>query len=125
MLAVTFDESKSIVILEPSSSLSQKDFERAKYIIDDHLVLRREIRGIIIKTKEFPCWQSFKAFLSHLNFIKNHHKRVRNIALVTDSKILNMAEHFAKHFINADIRHFGFDEFEHAQGWIFNNNDYE
>jgi len=28
-------------------------------------------------------------------------------------------------FINADILHFGFDEFEHAQGWRFNNNDYE
>lgn len=124
MLSVTFDESLSIITLVPDDPLTLEDFQSAKRIIDDHLSLKGRLKGIIIQTEDFPGWASFKVFLGHLKFIKDHHKWVKHVALVTNSPVAQLAETLAKHFINAKIRHFSFDEEEHARGWIMNDSDY-
>ena len=124
MLSVTFDESRSIITLEPDNPLTIEDFQSAKRIIDDHLSLKGRLKGIIIQTEDFPGWVSFKALLGHLKFIKDHHQWVKHVALVTNSPTAQLAETLATHFIKAKIRHFSFDEEEHARGWIMNDNDY-
>lgn len=125
MLSVTFDETRSIITLEPDSPLTIEDFQSAKRIIDEHLSLKGRLKGIIIQTEAFPGWTSFRAFLGHLKFIKDHHQWVKHVALVTNSPAAQLAETLAKHFINAKIRQFSFDEEEHARSWILNDNDYE
>jgi len=124
MLFVTFDESRSIITLEPDASLTKEDFQSATRIIDEHLSLKGEIKGIIVQTETFPGWASFQAFLSHLKFIKDHHQWIKHIALVTNSRARKLAEPLAKHFISAKIMQFSFDEAEHARRWILNDNDY-
>ncbi|MBL4761112.1 MAG: STAS/SEC14 domain-containing protein [Gammaproteobacteria bacterium] len=124
MLSVTFDESRSIITLEPDNPLTIEDFQSASRIIDEHLSLKGSLKGIIIQTKAFPGWTSFQAFLGHLKFIKDHHKWVKHVALVTNSPVALLVETLEKHFINAKIKQFSFDEEEHARGWILNDNDY-
>lgn len=124
MLSVTFDESRSIITLEPDSSLTIEDFHSARRIIDEHLSLEGRLKGLIIQTESFPGWASFEVFLGHLKFIKDHHQWVKHVALVTNSPVAQLAEPLAKHFINAKIRHFSYDEEEHARRWILNDNDY-
>ena len=41
---------------------------------------------------------------AHLRFVRDHHKRVRKIAVVTDSKLGSVAEHLASHFVAAQIK---------------------
>lgn len=124
MLSVIFDESRSIITLEPGSPLTIEDFQSASRIIDEHLSLKGRLKGIIIQTETFPGWASFEAFLCHLKFIKDHHQWVKHVALVTNSTAGQLAEPLAKHFISAKIRHFSFDEKEHARRWILNDHDY-
>lgn len=124
MLSVTFDESRSIITLEPNGPLTIEDFQNARRIIDEHLSLKGKLRGIIIQTKIFPGWTSFQAFLGHLKFVKDHHQWVKHVALVTNSPLAQLAEPLAKHFINAKIRQFSFVEEDHARGWILNDIDY-
>ena len=124
MLKIHFDPSRSIVILEPGNPLTAEDFNGAISIIDNHLALRGKLRGIIVRAKEFSCWQTFQSALRDIRLFEDHHLWIKNIALVTDASLTGLTEPLAAHFINASVRQFQFDETEHALGWIRNDIDY-
>ena len=61
--------------------------------------------------------KSFAALVSHLKFVKDHHKKITHVALATDSPLGEFGEHIASHFVNAEIRHFAYGELEEAKAW--------
>jgi hypothetical protein len=56
--------------------------------------------------------------ITHLQFVRNHHKHIKKVAAVTDSAVASSLPHVAKHFVSADVRHFGFADREAALGWL-------
>ena len=118
MLTIKIDEANNIAILEPTGPLSKADFESAVTIIDPYIEKTGRLSGLIIHTKAFPGWDSFSALCSHLTFVRNHHKKVSRVALVTDSALGTFAEAVASHFVNAEIKVFPFLEMEAAKTWI-------
>jgi len=74
--------------------------------------------GVMIYTKSFPGWESFGAFVSHLKFVADHHRKIKRIAAVTDSEFLKIVPRIADHFVQAEIKHFDFDEKEKALAWL-------
>ena len=58
--------------------------------------------------------------VGHLQFVRDHHKHIKKIGLVTDSALGNVAEHLASHFVSAEIRHFSVGELAAAKRWIMN-----
>ncbi len=121
MLSVTMDEENVIAILEPEGPLSKNDFESAARIIDPYIEDNNQLIGLIIHTKSFPGWDSFAALVSHLKFVKEHHKKILRVAISTDSMVGSFAETVASHCINAEIKHFSYQELEQAKLWIVNN----
>jgi hypothetical protein len=118
MLSVKIDEASGIAILEPEGALSKTDFQSAAAIIDPFIEKTGRLNGVIVHTASFPGWDSFAALLSHLTFVKDHHKKISRVALVTDSVIGNFAEAVVSHFINAKIMVFPFQELGKATLWI-------
>jgi hypothetical protein len=118
MLSVKIDEASGIAILEPEGALSKTDFQSAAAIIDPFIEKTGRLNGVIVHTASFPGWDSFAALLSHLTFVKDHHKKISRVALVTDSVIGNFAEAVVSHFINAKIKVFPFQELGKATLWI-------
>ncbi len=118
MLTVSLNEQEGIAILEPQGTISEKDFISAAQIIDKHIEKSGDLNGIVVHVKSFPHWESFSALISHLKFIKDHHKHVSHVAFVTDSPIASFAEHVGNHFVKAEIKHFSFDELQSAVAWI-------
>jgi len=118
MLHVTLDATNKIALLEPDGALSQNDFENAIKDIDPFIEQNGHLNGLIIHTPAFPGWDSFGALVSHLKFIKEHHKKVTRIALSTDSVIGDLAEHIGSHFISAEVKHFPYDAIQIAKDWI-------
>jgi len=112
------DEKRGIAVLEPQGALSEEDFKRAAGMIDPYIEKTTRLNGLIIHTKDFPGWDSFAALVSHLKFVKAHHKKVKRIALCTDSVAGNLARVFGPHFINAEVRVFPFQEFDSAGKWV-------
>jgi hypothetical protein len=55
--------------------------------------------------------------VAHFRFVRDHHKRIRRVGLVTDSALGNVAERLASHFVSAEIRHFAAGELEVAKQW--------
>jgi hypothetical protein len=122
MLNVRLDETKGIAILEPDGKLSEEDFKSVASIIDPYLEKSGVLNGIVIYVRSFPGWDSFSALITHLKFIKEHHKRVSHVAFVTDSPIGTLAEHVTGHFVSAEVKSFSFNELEKSIQWISGNN---
>jgi hypothetical protein len=118
MLKVKLDELDGIAILEPNDKLSESDFLSAAQIIDPYIKKAGTLEGIIIHAESFPGWDSFGALVKHLTFVKDHHTRISRVAFATDSPIGNIAEHVVAHFVNADVKHFGFAAIDDARKWI-------
>jgi hypothetical protein len=54
---------------------------------------------------------------AHFRFVRDHHKKVRKVAVVTDSTLASVAENLASHFVSAEIKRFGSGDLEGAKQW--------
>ena len=109
---------EGIALINPSGPLSESDFIELTKSVDEYLETHTAINGILIHTRHFPGWEDFGGFVKHLKFVKGHHRNVRKIALVTESKLGSIMEHLVSHFVSAEIRWFGYPENESALEWI-------
>lgn len=122
MLHATFDDSQSIITLEPNDRLSSEDFIVARRIIDGHFSSLGQLKGIIIQTASFPGWVYFQAFLGHLKFTSNGPESIEYVAVLTNSSASRSEEKFANHFVNANIRRFPLGADADARDWILQKN---
>ena len=123
MLNVEVDDINGLAILTPDGALSADDFVRVAAIIDRYIEKDGKLNGLIIATKSFPGWDSFAALLSHIRFVRDHHRHVKKVALVTNSPFGDLAEDLAEHFVSADVESFDFDELDAAKAWTINDED--
>jgi hypothetical protein len=119
---ITLEKESKIATLELEKPLSKDDFLFAKSIIDPFIEQNGKLNGIIIYTKDFPYWNSFSGFISHMKFIKNHHQDVKKLAFVTDSFVGEVGEHVGSHFVSAEVKNFDFDSLKEAKEWIVSTN---
>jgi hypothetical protein len=108
----------SVLIVEITDSLSQDDFKLLAQTVDPWIEKNGELKGIIVHAKDFPYWKNLGAFASHISFVKNHHKKVRKIAVAADGIIPDLAPKLASHFIQAQIKKFDYNELEEAKRWV-------
>lgn len=118
MIEYTLDTNSSILYVRPTASLEQSDFVDLAKTVDPYIEAIGDLAGLIIEAPSFPGWASFGALITHFRFVRDHHKHIRKIALVTDSALGTVAEHLAAHFVAAEIRHFAAGELELAKQWV-------
>ena len=121
MIEHTLDTAHSILYVRPKSSLEEDDFVQLAKTVDPYIEETGDLAGLIIETPSFPGWKSLGAMATHFRFVRDHHKHIKKIALVTDSALGDVAEHLASHFVSAEIRHFSAGELEAAKQWIMNH----
>ena len=121
MIEYTLDAEHSILYLRPKSALERDDFVQLAKTVDPYIEKTGGLAGLIIEVTTFPGWESLGAMAAHLRFVRDHHKRIKKIGLVTDSALGNVAEHLASHFVSAEIRHFSAGELEAAKQWVMNH----
>jgi len=122
MLSVKLDQNTAIAVLMPDGALSKDDFTSASEVVDPFIEQNGKLNGIIIYARSFPGWDSFAALVTHLKFIKEHHKKVNCIAFVTDSPAAGIAQSIAGHFVEAKIKEFPFAQLKEANQWILASN---
>lgn len=118
MLNVRLDETTGIVSVAPEGTLKKSDFNAAAAAIDPYIEQQGKLNGLFIETKAFPGWDSFGSMISHLRFVRDHHRKIKRVALATDSPIGNFAEHVASHFVAAEIKTFAYNERDQARLWL-------
>ncbi|MEP5570077.1 MAG: STAS/SEC14 domain-containing protein [Halioglobus sp.] len=118
MLSIELDKEAGIAILTPEGELSGNDFKAVAEIVDPFIEEHGDLKGIAIHVENFPGWDSFSSLVSHLKFVKDHHRRVSRIAFATNSPVGTIAEKVGNHFVSAEIKHFDFNELDAAKIWI-------
>jgi len=83
-----------------------------------YIETHQSLNGLLVHAKGFPGWPNFSALVKHIQFIKNHHRKVQRVAIVFDGAILMIAPVIARHFAAAEIRQFPFNEMDRALAWL-------
>lgn len=117
MIGFSLDTDLGILYVRPTGPLTSDDFTQLGAAVDPWIEEAGQLNALIIEPEEFPGWDSFSAMVSHFRFVRGHHKKVRKIAIVTDSDAGDVAEKIASHFVAAEIKHFPAGQREAAKQW--------
>jgi len=113
-----FHKSEGILIVTPKAPLAKEDFEGLTAEVDPYIEATGNLRGLLIEAESFPGWEDFGGFLSHFRFVREHHRKIAKVAVVSDGAILSVAPKVADHFVSAEIRHYPGGERDAAMSWL-------
>ncbi|MDT7765374.1 MAG: hypothetical protein QOC63_4794, partial [Mycobacterium sp.] len=97
MIDYDLDAAHSIVVVRPQSRLDKDDFVKLAKAVDPQIEATGDLAGVIIDAPSFPGWESFGSMVSHFQFVRDHQRHVKKVAVVTDSPLGDVAEHLASH----------------------------
>jgi len=118
MIEHHLDSTHAILHVRPTAALAPADFEELAKVVDPFIADHGDLAGLIVETPGIPGWSSFGAMVTHLRFVRDHHRHIRRIAVVTDSNVGNLAEQVVSHFVSAEIKVFPAGQLEEARQWI-------
>jgi len=109
---------QGILIITPEGPLEKADVESLTLTADAVIAEKGKLNGLMIYVESFPGWSDFAALVSHLKFVKDHHRQIAKVAAVTDSGFLSVMPRIADHFVHAEIRHFDYNDKSDAIAWL-------
>jgi hypothetical protein len=107
-----------ILVLEPRTLLTKEDFSGLATEVDNYLSNHDKLGGVLIHAKAFPGWEDFDGFTAHMRFVREHHKKIARVAVVTDSHLAGVLESLGKHFVAAEVKHFPYVDKAKALDWL-------
>jgi hypothetical protein len=109
---------EGIVTVFPIGPLAERDFIGLAGLVDPYLEAAGRLNGVMVVAEHFPGWDSFAALATHIRFVRNHEARVRRVAVVTDSPLLELLPALARQFVHAEVRRFAFTQRAAAFDWL-------
>ena len=109
---------RGILIVKPEDALRAEDFAALAREVDPYIEQHGALKGLVIEAPTFPGWENFAGLVSHLRFVRDHHRLIRRIAVVSDSTLLAFAPKLANHFVSAEVRAFEAADRTAALAWI-------
>jgi hypothetical protein len=116
-LSFELREDDAILILEPKGTLEARDFERLSAEVDPYIEKAGSLAGVMVVAEHFPGWDDFAALTSHVAFVREHHKSIQRVALVTADRLVSALPRFASRFVSAEIRVFPMTTRDDALAW--------
>lgn len=121
MVIYDLDTLHSILYVRPVSALQDHDFVDLAKTVDPHIEATGSLAGLIIEISGFPGWEDLAAMTAHFRFVRDHHQRIKKVAVLTNSLLGNLAERLASHFVSAEIKRFSIGQNEAARQWILDH----
>ncbi len=118
MLKIIEDDAHGCFVLEPSGSLRKADLDALTKRFDAKVAAGGPTPNLVIHSPRFPTWSNLAAMLEHIRFIREHHRQIEKVALVSDARILDIAPRVARLFVAANLRHFPSDGMGDALAWV-------
>lgn len=106
-----------VLLVDVEHPLRTEDFDALAQTADSWLRAHDALAGVVIHAREFPGWENIGSLIRHMRFVRDHHRKVRKIALAADSKAAALVPQLAQHFVQAEVRRFGYDELDDAVAW--------
>jgi hypothetical protein len=109
---------RGILVLKPDGALRAEDFSALAAAVDPWIEQHGDLKGLLIDAPSFPSWDNFAALVSHLRFVRDHHQKIRRIAVVSDNAFLSVAPKIASQFLHAQLRAFDAADRVAALAWL-------
>ncbi len=120
-LKFTLDRDTGVLRVFPQESLDKEDFLALSEAVDGFLDQGGSLSGLVIDSERFPGWDDMGAFLAHVRFVREHHKLIPRVAVISDDSMLSAMPAFANHFVAADVRHFSVADCDDALSWVMDS----
>ncbi len=106
-----------VMVVEVTQALRAQDFDALAMTADAWIESHGSLQGLVVHAREFPGWEDLGSLSRHLQFVRNHHRSVRRVALAVDGRLASLAPRLAEHFVKAELKSFGYAELEGAIAW--------
>ena len=107
-----------VLILHPDDKLTEEDFDIVAAEIDPYIEKNGKLNGVLIDASHFEGWQSFSDMIAHFKFVRDHHKNIKRLAILSDKDTRSKLPSFMEHFVSAEVLHFRLDEKTKAIDWL-------
>jgi len=106
-----------VMVIELKQALRAQDFDALAATADMWIEAHGDLQGLVIHAREFPGWQNLAGLVGHVRFVRDHHQKIKRIALVADTKIASLAPRLAEHFVASEIKAFDYAELDRGIEW--------
>jgi hypothetical protein len=106
-----------VLVVEPRGPLRREDFDALALAVDPWIETHGELRGVVVHAQDFPGWEDVGGFLRHVRFVRDHHRKIRRIALAAGGRLAGWAPTLAEHFVQAEVKHFDYGDLAPAIAW--------
>ncbi len=106
-----------VLVVEVSQPLRAQDFDAVAVTADSWIDAHGQLSGLVIHTREFPGWENLRGLIRQVQFVRDYHRKVKRIALAADTKLASLAQTLGEHFIQAQVKTFGYDDVAGAIAW--------
>jgi hypothetical protein len=109
---------RGVLLIEPHGRLRAEDFDALDAAADAWIESAdRSLRGVVVHARQFPGWENLGSLLRHVRFVRDHHRKIRRVALAVDGAVAQIAPALVDHFVHAELKQFGADDLEPAIVW--------
>jgi hypothetical protein len=109
---------KGVLIVKPLGPLAVEDFAAIAHDADSYIESHGALNGLMICLEKFRGWKNVQGLWSHFKFVRDHHKKIKKVAFVSNSKIAELVISFAKYFVHPEARYFKYNQEGSAMHWI-------
>ena len=107
-----------VLIVAPKGALTAEDFRAISRTVDPYISENGNLTGLLLEAPSFPGWDSLGALIEHMRFVRDHHRKIERMAVVTDGTILTVAPKIAEHFAHPEFKVFRSEERDNALAWL-------
>ena len=116
-ISVRLDEQTGTVVVEAAAPLRGVDFDALAATVDPWLSTHETVAGVVFHARTVPGWENVTGLRRHLQFVREHHRRVRRVALAVDGVLPSLAPAVAGRLVAPEVRHFAYDALDDAVAW--------
>jgi hypothetical protein len=109
---------RGVLVVEPHGRLQAADFDALEAAADAWIESGdATFRGVVVHARQFPGWENLGSLLRHVRFVRDHHRKIRRVALAVDGAMAQITPALVDHFVQAELKQFGADDLDAAVVW--------
>lgn len=109
---------RGVLIVKPQGPLTKEDFAAIARDASGYIEKHGALDGFMICAQKFPGYKNAQGLWSHLKFVREHHKNIKKVAFVSDSRFYEIASRLVSRCVRPKVKHFGSHQEDTALNWI-------
>lgn len=97
---------KGILVVRAEEALREEDFAAIAAEVDPYIAAQGGLTGLMVVAPSFPGWENFAGLIGHLKFVREHHRKIERVAVLTGNYVLRVAQAVADHLAHPEFKLF-------------------